>query len=303
MLRAVTAAAFEHPGVVVLVLEALRPGTDLPGTEHVDAMAHRLVDQLTVRIDDPRERLRVLLALQMVATAAALGLDPAQPVPELSVPQVHDVALHAAAAVLAGAPAPPRCRPSSAAHRPPVRPARPSRPAAPPAPRPTPPRTPMSSLLYAFGRLAHRRWRAVLLVWVLVLGAGGTAALTLSAGHDELLQHPRHRVPGGPGPAGGDLPPGQRVVGPGGGRGRRRRRPRRDRLGGRGGRRPSRALDDVAAVSPVLAEDGTLLPDAQVSDDGSTLLLTAQLDVGRDEVTEEVSDALLDVVAARARTR
>lgn len=102
VLRTVTAAAFDHPGVVVLVLEALRPGTDLPGTEHVDTLAHRLVDQLTVATADPRERLRVLLALQLVATAAALGLDPAHPVPELSAQQVHDVALQAAADVLGG---------------------------------------------------------------------------------------------------------------------------------------------------------------------------------------------------------
>ncbi len=103
VLRAVTDAAFENPGTVVLVLEALRPGTDLPGTAHVDAMAHRLVDHLvagTAGTGDPRDRLRALLVLQMVATAATLGLDPGHPVPELSVAQVRDVVLEAAGAAL-----------------------------------------------------------------------------------------------------------------------------------------------------------------------------------------------------------
>lgn len=40
----------------------------------------------------------------------------------------------------------------------------------------------MSSSLYAFGRLAHRRWRVVLLVRAVVVGLAGTAALTLSEG-------------------------------------------------------------------------------------------------------------------------
>ena len=153
----------------------------------------------------------------------------------------------------------------------------------------------MSSLLYAFGRLAHRRWKVVLLVWVLVLGAGGTAALTLSEGttnsfsipgteSQEALDRLAATFPQVSGSsaqvvavaADGDV---------------------RDETGSvTEVVEALEALDDVAAVSPVLAEDGTLLPDAQVSADGDTLLLTAQLDVGRDEVTEDVTDALLGVV-------
>lgn len=100
VLRAVTAAAFENPGTVVLVLEALRPGSDLPGTDQVEQTTLRLAGQLTAGIDDPQDRLRALLALQLVATAATLALDPGVHVPELSVSQVHDVALQAAGDVV-----------------------------------------------------------------------------------------------------------------------------------------------------------------------------------------------------------
>ncbi|MFC3690438.1 TetR/AcrR family transcriptional regulator [Aquipuribacter hungaricus] len=100
VLRAVTAAAFQNPGTVVLVLEALRPGSDLPGTDQVEQTTLRLAGQLTAGIDDPQDRLRALLALQLVATAATLALDPGAHVPELSVSQVHDVALQAAGDVV-----------------------------------------------------------------------------------------------------------------------------------------------------------------------------------------------------------
>ncbi|MFC3690439.1 MMPL family transporter [Aquipuribacter hungaricus] len=153
----------------------------------------------------------------------------------------------------------------------------------------------MSSQLYAFGRLAHRRWRLVMLVWVLVLAGAGTAAAALSAGttnsfsipgteSQEALDRLSATFPQVSGSsaqvvavaADGDV---------------------RDETGSVAEVVDAlEGLQDVAAVAPVLAEDGTLLPEAQVSDDGSTLLVTAQLDLGRDEVTEETTDALLEVV-------
>jgi RND superfamily putative drug exporter len=48
----------------------------------------------------------------------------------------------------------------------------------------------MSSLLYAFGRLAYRRWGAVLLVWMFLLGLGTTGAATLSRGTNDAFSIP-----------------------------------------------------------------------------------------------------------------
>jgi len=156
----------------------------------------------------------------------------------------------------------------------------------------------MSSLLYSFGRLAHRRWRVVLLVWVLVLGGTGTAALTLSQGTSDAFSIPGTesqealdrlnatfpQVSGasvqlvavaedGDVEAPGVLASVEQVV------------------------RQMEGVQDVSAVLTPLVEDGTLGEDAQVSDDGDTLLINAQLDVGGDEVTEQLRDEVSGIVA------
>ncbi|MFC5381752.1 MMPL family transporter [Aquipuribacter nitratireducens] len=159
----------------------------------------------------------------------------------------------------------------------------------------------MSSFLYAFGRFAHRRWRAVLLVWLLVVAAAGGAAALLSQGTTTSLSIPGTesqaaldrldatfpQVSGSSVQLVGVATDGvvddpavlEAVAG------------LVDDL---------EELDEVSAVASPLAEDGSLLPDAsgQVSADGDTLLLTAQLDVGRDAVTPDLTDAVLDLAEA-----
>ena len=100
VLRAVTDVAFANPGTVLLVLEALRQGTDLPGPERLDRLAQGLLTRLTAGVDDPRDALRAVLALQLVANAALLTIEPGLPALQLSASQVHDVALELAGGVL-----------------------------------------------------------------------------------------------------------------------------------------------------------------------------------------------------------
>ncbi|WP_336923776.1 MMPL family transporter [Aquipuribacter sp. SD81] len=154
----------------------------------------------------------------------------------------------------------------------------------------------MSSHLYSFGRLAHRRWRLVLLVWALVVGLVGTAALTLSQGTTTSFSIPGTesqraldrldatfpQVSGASvqyvaRAAGGDVSD-PAVL---------------DAVAG-----VVADLEDlggVAAVATPLDGTGGLGEDAQVSADGDTLLLSAQLEVGGDQVTTELQDELLAV--------
>ncbi len=155
----------------------------------------------------------------------------------------------------------------------------------------------MSSLLYSFGRLAHRRWRVVLLVWLLVLGGAGTAALTLNQGTSNSFSIPGTESQEALDRLGATFP----------------------QVSGASVQLVARAegglddpavlgsveqvveqveaIDDVAAVLSPLTADGTLGEDAQVSDDGDTLLITAQLDVSQDGVTDQLRDELSSVVA------
>ncbi|WP_380167866.1 MMPL family transporter [Jannaschia sp. R86511] len=155
----------------------------------------------------------------------------------------------------------------------------------------------MSSLLYSFGRLAHRRWRAVLLVWLLVLIGAGTAALTLNQGTSDSFSIPGTESQEALDRLDATFP----------------------QVAGSSVQLVARAegglddeavlasvadvvaqvedLDEVSAVLSPLGSDGGLGPDAQVSDDGDTLLVNAQLDVGRDDVTEQLRDEVSAIVA------
>lgn len=156
----------------------------------------------------------------------------------------------------------------------------------------------MSSLLYSFGRLAHRRWRVVLLVWLLVLGGAGTAALTLSQGTSDSFSIPGTESQEALDRLGATFPQvsGASVqlvaVAEGGDLDADAVRASVEQVVAQ-----VQDIDDVAGVLSPLAEDGTLTEDAQVSDDGDTLLITAQLDVGRDGVSEELRDELSTAVA------
>lgn len=104
VLRSAASACFAHPGAVMLLLEVLRPGADLPGAERLDGLAHRLLDQLTVDMADGRDRVRAVLALQLVTNAALLCVTPDASI-DLSPAQVHDLAVDLAGSVL-GTPVP-----------------------------------------------------------------------------------------------------------------------------------------------------------------------------------------------------
>ena len=103
VMREVAAVAFAHPGAVLLMLEVLRSATDLPGSERLDALAHRFLEALTLDFTDAHDRVRALLALQLVTNAAVLPITPAASV-DLSVAQLHELSVELACTVL-GAPA------------------------------------------------------------------------------------------------------------------------------------------------------------------------------------------------------
>ncbi len=151
----------------------------------------------------------------------------------------------------------------------------------------------MSSLLYAFGRLAYRRWRVVMLAWVFVLGLAVRRGGAVGQGTNDTFTIPgtesqqaidrlRQTFPQASGAsaqvvavaADGDVD--RRGTRRGG-----RRRP------GAGGPGPGRRR------APRCAEDGTLLPDAQVSADGGPRCSRPSSTVPADEVTQETRDALL----------
>lgn len=102
VVRAASSVAFDHPGAVLLMLEVLRAATDLPHAERLEAFMHRFIEDLTVDLTDPRDRVRAVLALQLVANAALLTIPPA-PAFDLSTAQLHDLTVELACTVL-GAP-------------------------------------------------------------------------------------------------------------------------------------------------------------------------------------------------------
>ena len=61
---------FERPGMVQLMLHAFDPTAEDPGTEEIQALGYRLVDLLDRPVSTPAERLRVVLALQLLVNAA-----------------------------------------------------------------------------------------------------------------------------------------------------------------------------------------------------------------------------------------
>ncbi|MGJ7450314.1 MMPL family transporter [Aquipuribacter sp. MA13-13] len=155
----------------------------------------------------------------------------------------------------------------------------------------------MSSLLYSFGRLAHRRWRVVLLVWLLVLGGAGTAALTLNQGTSNAFSIPGTESQEALDRLGATFP---QVSGASVQLVARAEGGLDDEAVLRSVEQvveQVEAVDAVAAVLSPLTADGTLSEDAQVSDDRDTLLLTAQLDVNQDGVTDQLRDELSAVVA------
>ena len=100
VLRRTTTAGFANPGTVMFLFEALDTGVDLPGSQRCRELADSHIAVLTAGLTDPRDRLRALLALQLIANTALLSIDPDAPALDLSPAEVQDVVLEAARDVL-----------------------------------------------------------------------------------------------------------------------------------------------------------------------------------------------------------
>ena len=156
----------------------------------------------------------------------------------------------------------------------------------------------MSSLLYAFGRLAYRRRGRVVLVWLFVLGLAVTGAATLSQGTNDTftipgtesqqaidrLQQTFPQASGASAQVVAVVPSG-RVDAP-------TARASMARVAAR-----LATLDQVGSVTSPVTSKGALTKTAQVSADGRAALITAQLTVPADEVTQQTRDALLTLAS------
>ena len=70
VLELITRKALERPGMVQMMLSAFEPDSEEPGVETTQAAGYRLVDALDHPLSSPAERLRVVLALELIVTAA-----------------------------------------------------------------------------------------------------------------------------------------------------------------------------------------------------------------------------------------
>ncbi len=70
VLELITLKALERPGMVQMMLAAFEPGSNEPGTSEIQSAGRRLVELLDHAPTSAAERLRVVLAIRMIATAA-----------------------------------------------------------------------------------------------------------------------------------------------------------------------------------------------------------------------------------------
>ena len=154
----------------------------------------------------------------------------------------------------------------------------------------------MSSFLYALGRWSFHRWGTVLLIWTAVLGAGVAGTAVLSQGTSSTFSIPGTESQEAldrlgetfPAATGGST----QIVAV-------------TDAGGIGDPDVAASiatlveelqrLDQVDSVSTPLGEDGQLLETAQVSEDRSAVLISAQLSVGAQDVTTTTSDAIVTI--------
>lgn len=88
VMERVTRRALDRPGMARMMLRAFEPTAQDPGLEEIQASAYRLIDALDRPPSAPAERLRVVLGLDLIVTAATTQqsrLDPSLQVP------VHDL--------------------------------------------------------------------------------------------------------------------------------------------------------------------------------------------------------------------
>jgi len=70
VLELITRKALARPGMVQMMLEAFDPASEEPGIETTQAAGYRLVDALDTPLSSPMHRLRIVLALKLIVTAA-----------------------------------------------------------------------------------------------------------------------------------------------------------------------------------------------------------------------------------------
>jgi AcrR family transcriptional regulator len=106
VLELVTLKALERPGMVQMMLAAFEPGSDEPGTSEIQSAGRRLVELLDHPHTSPAERLRIVLAIRMIATAAMAQSSPADAALHVDRDELVPLLVDLAAAVM-GAPAGP----------------------------------------------------------------------------------------------------------------------------------------------------------------------------------------------------
>ena len=70
VLELITQKALDRPGMVQMMLRAFESDGAEPGAEAIQGLGYRLVDALDRPLSGPAERLRVVLAVQLIVTAA-----------------------------------------------------------------------------------------------------------------------------------------------------------------------------------------------------------------------------------------
>jgi AcrR family transcriptional regulator len=70
VLERVTRRALARPGMVRMMLPAFESTSDDPGLEEIQAATHRLVGALDRPLSTPAERLRIVLGIDLIVTAA-----------------------------------------------------------------------------------------------------------------------------------------------------------------------------------------------------------------------------------------
>lgn len=101
LLRALVTFSLTHHGTVRLILTALANPAELPGCEPLAALGLAVIEELSVEARDQVDKVRAVLAVQLVVNAALLSRYPVgadeQP---LSAQQYADLALQLATGVL-----------------------------------------------------------------------------------------------------------------------------------------------------------------------------------------------------------
>ena len=70
VMERITRRALDRPGMVRMMLRAFDPNAQDPGLEDIQGSAYRLVDALDRPMSTPAERLRIVLGIELIVTAA-----------------------------------------------------------------------------------------------------------------------------------------------------------------------------------------------------------------------------------------